>query len=36
MKVKYANIDLDAEIDRWLGVSTYSAVLDALYTVKEV
>ena len=22
MKVKYANIDLDAEIDRWLGVTT--------------
>ena len=28
MKVKYANIDLDAEIDRWLGVLTYRAVLD--------
>ena len=36
MKVKYANIDLDAEIDRWLGVLTYRAVLDSLYAVKEV
>ena len=36
MKVKYANIDLDAEIDRWLGVPTYRAVLDSLYAVKEV
>ena len=36
MKVKYANIDLDAEIDRWLGVPIYRAVLDSLYAVKEV
>ena len=36
MKVKYANIDLDAEIDRWLGVLAYRSVLDALYAVKEV
>ena len=36
MKVKYTNIDIDAEIDRWLGVSTYMAALDSLYAVKEV
>ena len=36
MKVKYANIDLDAEIDRWLGVLAYRAVRDSLYAVKEV